>query len=148
MPPTLAARGGPQWPRTNSLSTPRSSGAASGHGHGKSKSKSNGVAGKTVFGTRGRAVRHRKILRDTIMGITKPAIRRLARRGGVKRISADIYGEVRTVLKQRLELLLGICVVFVEHRNAKTVTVDDVLFALRQIGRPIYGFDFDSDRWS
>ncbi|OAA47621.1 hypothetical protein NOR_02111 [Metarhizium rileyi] len=55
MPPTLAARGGPQWPRTNSLSTPRSSGAASGYGHGKSKS--NGVAGKTVFGTRGRAVR-------------------------------------------------------------------------------------------
>jgi hypothetical protein len=28
----------------------------------------------------------RKILRDNIQGITKPAIRRLVRRGGVKRI--------------------------------------------------------------
>ena len=36
---------------------------------------------------KGGAKRHRKILRDNIQGITKPAIRRLARRGDVKRIS-------------------------------------------------------------
>ena len=40
---------------------------------------------------KGGAKRHRKILRDNIQGITKPAIRRLARRGGVKRISASMY---------------------------------------------------------
>ena len=34
------------------------------------------------------------MLRDNIQGITKPAIRRLARRGGVKRISGLIYEEV------------------------------------------------------
>jgi hypothetical protein len=34
-------------------------------------------------------------------GITKPAIRRLARRGGVKRISGLIYEETRGVLKVR-----------------------------------------------
>ena len=34
---------------------------------------------------KGGAKRHRKVLRDNIQGITKPAIRRLARRGGVKR---------------------------------------------------------------
>jgi histone H4 len=39
---------------------------------------------------KGGAKRHRKILRDNIHGITKPAIRRLARRGGVKRISASM----------------------------------------------------------
>lgn len=43
---------------------------------------------------KGGAKRHRKVLRDNIQGITKPAIRRLARRGGVKRISGLIY-EVR-----------------------------------------------------
>ena len=42
---------------------------------------------------KGGAKRHRKILRDNIQGITKPAIRRLARRGGVKRISGLIYEE-------------------------------------------------------
>ena len=40
---------------------------------------------------KGGAKRHRKVLRDNIQGITKPAIRRLARRGGVKRISGLIY---------------------------------------------------------
>ena len=38
-----------------------------------------------------------------IAGITKPAIRRLARRGGVKRISGLIYEETRGVLKIFLE---------------------------------------------
>ena len=52
---------------------------------------------------RGGAKRHCKILRDNIQGITKPAIRRLARRGGVKRISATIYDETRGVLKIFLE---------------------------------------------
>ncbi|GFP83491.1 histone h4 [Phtheirospermum japonicum] len=37
------------------------------------------------------------------LGITKPAIRRVARRGGVKRISGLIYEETRGVLKIFLE---------------------------------------------
>ena len=40
---------------------------------------------------------------DSWTGITKPAIRRLARRGGVKRISGLIYEETRGVLKIFLE---------------------------------------------
>ena len=46
---------------------------------------------------KGGAKRHRKVLRDNIQGITKLAIRRLARRGGVKRISGLIYIEDETV---------------------------------------------------
>ena len=42
-------------------------------------------------------------------GITKPAIRRLARRGGVKRISGLIYEETRGVLKIFLENVRRIC---------------------------------------
>jgi histone H4 len=42
---------------------------------------------------KGGAKRHRKVLRDNIQGITKPAIRRLARRGGVKRI-ITIYSTI------------------------------------------------------
>ena len=51
---------------------------------------------------KGGAKRHRKILRDNIQGITKPAIRRLARRGGVKRISASMS-------PPSLSLYLSIC---------------------------------------
>ena len=51
---------------------------------------------------KGGAKWHRKVLRDNIQGITKPAIRRLARRGGVKRISGLIYKETRGVLKENV----------------------------------------------
>ena len=42
---------------------------------------------------KGGAKRHRKVLRDNIQGITKPAIRRLARRGGVKHQRSDLRGD-------------------------------------------------------
>ncbi|KAK2867624.1 hypothetical protein Q8A67_025741 [Cirrhinus molitorella] len=49
------------------------------------------VSGRSKGLGKGGVKRHRKVLRDNIQGITKPAIRRLARRGGVKRISGLIY---------------------------------------------------------
>jgi histone H4 len=109
---------------------------------------------------KGGAKRHRKILRDNIQGITKPAIRRLARRGGVKRISGLIYEETRGVLKiflenvSRLTLLapnyftdfssftqvIRDSVTYTEHAKRKTVTALDVVYALKRSGRTLYGF--------
>ena len=89
---------------------------------------------------KGGAKRHRKILRDNIQGITKPAIRRLARRGGVKRISALIYEEVRGVLKTFLENVIRDAVTYTEHAKRKTVTSLDVVYALKRQGRTLYGF--------
>ena len=43
--------------------------------------------------------RHKIVQKDTIMGITKGDLRRLARRGGVKRISANVYHEARESLR-------------------------------------------------
>ncbi|KAI9848782.1 MAG: Histone H4 [Thelocarpon superellum] len=85
--------------------------------------------------------RHRKILRDNIQGITKGDIRRMARRGGVKRISSMIYDDIRAAMKDRLSVVLKDVVCFLEHADRKTVTVTDVIFALRRLGTPIYGFD-------
>jgi len=91
-------------------------------------------------------------------GITKPAIRRLARRGGVKRISGLIYEETRGVLKIFLENVchLNLCprfrlthrslqvirdsVTYTEHAKRKTVTALDVVYALKRSGRTLYGF--------
>ena len=84
--------------------------------------------------------RHRKVLRDNIQGITKPAIRRLARRGGVKRISGLIYEETRGVLKTFLESTLLDTITYTEHARRKTVTALDVVYALKRQGRTIYGF--------
>ena len=89
---------------------------------------------------KGGAKRHRKVLRDNIQGITKPAIRRLARRGGVKRISGLAYQEVRGVLKSFLKAVIRDAVTYTEHAHRKTVTTVDMLYALKRQGRPIYGF--------
>ena len=113
---------------------------------------------------KGGAKRHRKVLRDNIQGITKPAIRRLARRGGVKRISGLIYEETRGVLKVNsctliysvddtsheihpiffcqvfLENVIRDAVTYTEHAKRKTVTAMDVVYALKRQGRTLYGF--------
>jgi histone H4 len=118
---------------------------------------------------KGGAKRHRKVLRDNIQGITKPAIRRLARRGGVKRISGLIYEETRGVLKVFLENVIRDSVTYTEHARRKTVTAMDgklvrlniayvvrhavhslmtlftllqhtVVFALKRQGKTLYGF--------
>ncbi|XP_041037784.1 uncharacterized protein LOC121274513 [Carcharodon carcharias] len=88
---------------------------------------------------KGGAKRHRKVLRDNIQGITKPAIRRLARRGGVKRISGLIYEETRGVLKVFLENVIRDAVTYTEHAKRKTVTAMDVVYALKRQGRTLYG---------
>ncbi|XP_064169827.1 uncharacterized protein LOC135242606 [Anguilla rostrata] len=93
---------------------------------------------------KGGAKRHRKVLRDNIQGITKPAIRRLARRGGVKRISGLIYEETRGVLKVFLENVIRDAVTYTEHAKRKTVTAMDVVYALKRQGRTLYGFGGDA----
>merc|ERR1712043_69009 len=82
----------------------------------------------------------RKTLRESILGITKPAICRLARRGGVKRISSYIYEETRAVLRSFLENVIRDSVVYTEHAKRKTVTALDVVYALKRQGRTLYGF--------
>ncbi|GAW06713.1 Histone H4 [Lentinula edodes] len=92
---------------------------------------------------KGGAKRHRKILRDNIQGITKPAIRRLARRGGVKRISGLIYEETRGVLKIFLENVIRDSVTYTEHAKRKTVTALDVsgCFKCLLVLYNLYSFD-------
>ncbi|XP_069055123.1 histone H4-like [Lepisosteus oculatus] len=84
---------------------------------------------------KGGAKHHCKVLRVNIQGITKPAIRLLGRRGGVKWISGLNYEETRGVLKVFLEN-----VTCTEHAKRKTVTAMDVVYALKRQGRTLYGF--------
>ena len=81
--------------------------------------------------------------RNTIQGITQPAIRRLARRGGVKRISGLLYEQTRSVLKVFLENVLRDAVTYTEHSRRKTVSAMDVVYSLKRQGRTLYGFGGD-----
>ena len=108
------------------------------HNHNNCIMSGRGKGGKGLG--KGGAKRHRKVLRDNIQGITKPAIRRLARRGGVKRISGLIYEETRGVLKVFLENVIRDSVTYTEHARRKTVTAMDVVYALKRQGKTLYGF--------
>lgn len=101
--------------------------------------KTGGKSGKG-FGKLIGSKRLNRTGKDIILGITKPAIRRLARRGGVKRISADIYEETRKVLKSFLESVIRDSVTYTEHSRRKTVTAMDVVYALKRQGRSLYGY--------
>ena len=94
----------------------------------------NGKGGKTM-----RAMRH-ITTKDPLKGITKPAIRRLARRGGVKRISGYTYEEIRGVAKTFVDNLMGDVLIYTEHSKRKTVVAADVVYALKHQGKKLYGF--------
>ena len=84
--------------------------------------------------------RQKKATSDNIRGITKGSIRRMARRGGVKRISSLLYKEVRDVLKSFVEDVVRDATAYTEYARRKTVTALDVVHALRKRGKMLYGY--------
>lgn len=89
---------------------------------------------------KGGAYRHRKVVIGGMEGITKPAIRRLARRAGIKRISGLVYGEMRGVLKVFLQDIIRDAVQLTDYSKRKTMTAMDVVYSLKRHGRLLYGF--------
>lgn len=81
--------------------------------------------------------------------ITKGDIRRLARRGGCRRIGSEIYPTARLglILYPR-EVLIGFLtdiirdsVVYTEHAQRSTVQAMDVIYALKRQGRTLLGYE-------
>ncbi|KRX05335.1 Histone-fold [Pseudocohnilembus persalinus] len=75
-----------------------------------------------------------------VQNITKGDIRRLARRGGIKRLSSDVYGEVQDVIQGFLERIIRDTLTFTEHARRKTVLAMDVVQALKRSGRHFLGY--------
>jgi histone H4 len=64
----------------------------------------------------------------------------LARRCRIKRISDCAYGEVRDFADYFLYWVVKDSVIFAEHAKIKTITVLDVIYALKRAGRSLYGY--------
>jgi histone H4 len=69
--------------------------------------------------------KHRNVLKDNTQEITKPAIRRLARRGGVKRISGLIYEETRGTFPVFMKTFISDAVTYTEYLRRKTLSAID-----------------------
>jgi len=72
--------------------------------------------------------------------LTKGAMRRLARRGGVKRTTALILPEIRNELHKFVKTVVSSAMTYAEHRKRTTVTAMDVIHALRKRGQNLYGY--------
>jgi histone H4 len=73
--------------------------------------------------------------------ISDSSIRKLARRGGVKRISGLVYELTRDILKKFVTNVLRDTVLYTESAKRNTVSAMDVVMALRKQGRFLYGFE-------
>jgi histone H4 len=94
----------------------------------------------TGLGQAGCKRKRHAVLKDSVQGISKPGILRLARRGGVRQVSGLVYEETRSVLKTFLENVIKDAVVYTTHAHRKTVTHNDVVHALKRQGVTLYGF--------
>ncbi|KAJ7605483.1 histone-fold-containing protein, partial [Mycena rosella] len=73
-------------------------------------------------------------------GVTKPVLRRLARRGGVQRTARPVYDDMRGALKIWLEGVIRDAGLYTSHGYRSTVTALDVAYALKRNGTMLYGF--------
>ena len=71
---------------------------------------------------------------------TSSAMRRVARRGGVKRLARLTYDEVRGVVHDFVKKLVSDAIAYTQHRRAGTVVAMDVINALKRQGRQLYGY--------
>ena len=76
----------------------------------------------------------------TPKAFSSSAMRRIARRGGVKRLARLTYEEVRGVVHDFVKKLVTDAITYTEHRRAGTVVAMDVVHALKRQGRHLYGY--------
>ena len=85
-------------------------------------------------------VAHKKILRDNIQGLTKPALRRLARRAGVKRVGGLVFEDTRHIIYSFLDVVIHDSIQLMDHCKRKTINANDVVQAAHNNGRELYGY--------
>jgi len=73
-------------------------------------------------------------------GITDPAIRRLARRGGVKRASKLVYDVTREAMREFMQNIIRDTLCYTQYRKQKTVSANDIVNAFKNCGRHLYGY--------
>merc|ERR1712093_44853 len=78
----------------------------------------------------GAGKRVKKVLKANASSVSQGSIRRLARRGGVKRIAGPVYGEVRDVLRRFVDGVVRDATAYTEHAKHKTVSVQDIIASL------------------
>lgn len=72
--------------------------------------------------------------------LKKGTLRRLARKGGVQRISDNSYGGIREFADTMLLRVTKDSIIYAESAKRRTVTAMDVIYALKKNGKTLYGY--------
>jgi histone H4 len=109
---------------------------------GTGKRKERGKGGRPLARGLGKGAgkRLRVWPHDPLQCVTQSAIRRLARRGGVKRMNTEVFPEVRTVLREFLCGVIHDAALYTDAAQRKTMIVADIVHALKRRGYTLYGF--------
>jgi len=95
---------------------------------------------KSQESNRENAYSMKKQAKKSRRNISKITIRRLARRGGVRRISSSLYDDSTNHLKSFLKGVIEDAAIYSEYAKRKTVSEKDVVYALKKQGITLYGF--------
>lgn len=71
---------------------------------------------------------------------TKGSMRRVARKGGVKRMTHSVLPEMQAVLHSFVKSLITDVIFYAESAKRSTVVASDVIHALRKRGKHLYGY--------
>ena len=92
-------------------------------------------AKRPLYGwTKGEKLKTQAMLTNNIMGMSKPMIRRLCLRSGIKRVSSNVYETVRTNMQAFVDNALDAALVFTRRMKHNTVTQDDIVRGLAAKG--------------
>lgn len=76
----------------------------------------------------------------SVFGITDPAIRRMCRRAGIKRMNKQVYEVVRDAVVDFIQTTLNRAVIRTDHARHKTISATDVAFGLQSHGTTLLGY--------
>lgn len=89
---------------------------------------------------KGKVSRRAKEQQRAIDGLTRPAIKRLAKKGGVKRMKADVFLDTRDACSQFVSTVLDNAVVLAEFENKSSITSNHLIRALQMNNVGVIGF--------
>ena len=81
--------------------------------------------------------------RKNFNSITNGGIKRLARRAGIKRISADSFGTIRDCAERFVDKVVQHSLLYCECASRQTIYPQDVVYALKLQGRNLYGYVYE-----
>ena len=115
--------------------------ASKGQAASKGGIKAGSVASKGGMkggGVKMIAKRHRHVIKDILLQFTKPMLRRLCRRAGIKRINQYTYAELRSIMYRWLENVLESALIYCDCRRSSTLMPADVVHAMALMGQRFY----------